>query len=358
MIKKLFIVLIVFAVFGFTSNNNSRPKAEIAFCLDLSGSTNGLLDDVRDNLWHLVNYFQRTNPETELRIAFVGFSRGSFGLENGYVNILSDLTSNYDYISFQLFSMVSCVEKGDQFVGAALKASVHELSWSKDKNSKKIILLFGNSRADLGMYDYNKPVEAAVQKGITINSVYCVRQTLNPKDLPQWYSIADRTGGQLFTYRVTRRTPLKFRSEKTEELIEINNSLNDTYLPYDKKGRQFYDLMIAADVNSLQMNERFFYSRMQTKLSSGYRDYLSSFDLVDFVKKNDKLPPFDRQYFPKDLAKVQPSELFEIAKIKAERRENIIDKLETRLVDAQLDPFSVNPIDSIFIESISRKLFN
>ncbi len=353
MYQRLIFILSLIFICGFTSELSEKPKAEIALVLDLSGSTNGLLDDVRDNLWTFANSFRQSFPEHELRLAIVGFSRGSFGLESGYVRVLCDLSSNFDVISFRLYDLVSSVEKGDQFVGSALKTAVGGLSWSKDQ-SRKMILLFGNSRADLGGYDYNKAVEGAVDKKIIINTVYCIRQDASPKDLHQWYSIADRTGGNLYKMQVTNRQSNKFYSESTRNLIEINNNLNDTYVPFNRNSRINYDLMLAADVNSLQMNEKFFLNRCAFKISDAYQQHAKSFDLVDYLIVQKELPPIHRKFLPENLMESSAKELSEIANIKFERRKNILKRMRESILLLDSGPLTVNPIDSIFLESISR----
>lgn len=350
------IIAFIFVICSAFSTETIRPKAEVAFVLDLSGSTNGLLDDVRDNMWHFINYFNKANPEIDLKIGVVGFSRGSFGLENHYVRIISDLSMNYDFVSHELFNLVSCVEKGDQYVGAALKTTVGSLSWSQDPLTKKIIILFGNSRADLGRVDYNYAVEQAVEKKIVINSVYCTNLNPNPKDIPAWNSIADRTGGELYKIQLTKRTSLKARTQAVEDIIELNNNLNETYIPYTHDGSLKHNLMLVADINSLQMSQQFFVSRCVTKASAAYLQYLNSFDLVNYVKLNNRLPEYNRKYFPDQLAKINDKDLYELAVIKMQRREKLLVRLNESLVEVNADSLAVNPIDSVFINSISKHL--
>lgn len=353
MLRKFVFTICIFACFSFRFEEN-KHAAEIAIVADLSGSTNGLLDDLRDNLWNLVNYFNRSNPETELRLAFVGFSRGSFGMENAYVRALTDLTTQYDFISYELFSMVGNVEKGDQYVGAALKTTISNLSWSGDKATKKLILLFGNSRADLGYVDYNDAVQAAINRGIIINSIYCMKLDTDPRILTKWHSIADNTGGSLFKYQVTKRSANKNYTQGAQRLIDLNNSLNETYIPFNKRSSEIINKMLAADVNSLQMSERYFISRCLYKCNGKYQSYLNENDLVAIYAKHGALPVFNRNYFPKDLRKVKEDELKAIASVRMERRQRLLERLNQVLIEADYSKLSKNPIDSIFAESIGR----
>jgi hypothetical protein len=74
--------------------SEERPL-DIVFCLDLSGSTNGLVNDVRDNLWLIANELNAMQPKPDFRLGVICFSRPSFGKEDGYVKVFSD--SNFAY---------------------------------------------------------------------------------------------------------------------------------------------------------------------------------------------------------------------------------------------------------------------
>jgi len=64
-----------------------NQPVDIVFTLDLSGSTNGLIDDVRDNIWGMNNELTRLYPNADIRFAVVGYSRPSFGSKNQFVYI-------------------------------------------------------------------------------------------------------------------------------------------------------------------------------------------------------------------------------------------------------------------------------
>ncbi len=354
MSRKIPIVLIFIIAAISLSSDRERQSAEIAIVADLSGSTNGLLDDLRDNLWNFVNYFKRSNPETELRLAFVGFSRGSFGLENGYVKVFSDLTTVYDDLAMHMFSLVGSVEKGDQYVGAALRTTIHRLSWSKDRATRRIILLFGNSRADLGPVHYQEMIQAAIKRGITIYSIYCIRPNTDARILDKWRAIADNTGGQLFQYRVTRRSPNKNISPDTQRLIEINHNFNETFIPFNHGSRAAIDKMIAADDYSLKMSERFFVSRCYFKISEQYQAYLNKNDLAYCFVERKAWPSIHRHFLPEDLQNVSLEELKAIVEIRYERRQKLLERMRQVITPIHFDQIAINPIDSVFAEALSR----
>ena len=134
--------LIFFLAFGFYSSfvfaydggakhySNGQKPLDIVFCVDLSGSTNGLINDLRDNLWLIINQANHMEPKPDLRIGVIGFSRPSFGKENSYVKILAPLTPNFDLVEMELYKLRPSIEKGDQIVSEAIRTAVNGMSWS------------------------------------------------------------------------------------------------------------------------------------------------------------------------------------------------------------------------------------
>ena len=67
---------------GKSAVGNGKPL-DIVFCVDLSGSTNGLINDLRDNLWMIINQAQHMEPKPALRIGFASqFREGECVCEN------------------------------------------------------------------------------------------------------------------------------------------------------------------------------------------------------------------------------------------------------------------------------------
>lgn len=355
MIKKTILLIFIIINISFTPLTESRKRIEVAFCLDLSGSTNGLLEDFRNHLWHFVNSFYRNNSQADLQIGVVGFSRPRFGEENDYVSILSELTDHYDFVSYQLYELTATVEKGDHFVGSALYATVSELNWSKGNDSKKIVFLFGNGRVDLGRYDFREACDMAVQKNIIVYPVYISRLISNSNDLPGWSTIAEITGGKFSTMQVTKRTPLKFHSLASEYLLEMNNNLNDTYVYFTCEGAFRHHEMVEADINSTRMHEQFFYARCKYKVSDQYQSICSEWDLVSQVKNNNQiLSELDNRYLPDQLKDATRDEISEVLKIKSDRREHLISKIKAMTYEIHSDSLTINSMDSIFYNTLKN----
>jgi hypothetical protein len=221
------LLLTVFSV-SAQERTYSRPL-DIVFCLDLSGSTNGLLTDVRDNLWLMSNELDQMSPRPDLRIGIVGFSRPSFGKNNAYVKVLSNLTNDLDHVAAELYRLKPSIEKGDQIVSAALNAAINDMDWSKEDQAAKIIFIVGNGMVTANGYEYVKSCEAAVANNIVVNSVYVMKSNWF-KEIAGWRRIATISGGMQMEVTINKAEPVAIWKSDWKALSKVNTQLNNTFM--------------------------------------------------------------------------------------------------------------------------------
>lgn len=290
---KVFILLFAF-IASFYSNINAQQTTadttrpvDIVFTLDLSGSTNGLIDNIRDKMWDVINQWKMFSPAPKLRLGIIGFSRLSFTGGSGYVKILCDLTDDYDVLSSSLFNLPRSVENGYQFIGAAIDASVNNMDWSENSSALKIVYLIGNGKVNLGIIDFRKSCEMAKEKNIIINTIYCNKTLRDTRanDITGWIEIASSTGGAQYDTYVNKRAPLLNVSVNLATLNAYKDSLNETYLPYGKMGTDKMKLMREADDNAGLVLNSYLYSRLKYKLSEEYRMKQFLWDIVTYKQE-------------------------------------------------------------------------
>ena len=51
----------------------ARPVVELAICLDISGSMDGLIDSAKARLWSIVNDLATAKPIPEVRVALLSY---------------------------------------------------------------------------------------------------------------------------------------------------------------------------------------------------------------------------------------------------------------------------------------------
>ncbi|HKR06998.1 MAG TPA: vWA domain-containing protein [Bacteroidia bacterium] len=355
MFKRITIFLFIICSLSFSTNNTVlKQRKEVVFCLDLSGSTNGLIVDIRDNLWRFINYSLITNPGTDLRIGIVVYGRPSFGADNDYVKILSDLTDNYDYLSQELIKLKPNIETGTQRLPSAIYAACKNISWSTGSNSKKLIFIFGNGIVPVTNNNFLKACKIAEENNIVIYPVYCVQKNIIVREIHGYKTLADRTGGKFTTFPISHRSPATGMSANASTLRKLNTNLNNTYVYYSKDGVERFNMMVNADENPDQLNELFLYSRFKYKLSEQYQRKCASWDIISLMKLN--MPDFmtiNPAYLPKDCKQLTPQELYEKMMRTRQIRYRIESEIQT--IHSKLninDTLSINPIDTIIFTQL------
>ena len=278
------VILSAFTFFSFGQKQTAYRDVDVVLCMDLSGSTNGLLDNFRDKMWDIINQWQMYSPRPVVRIGLIGFSRYSFTDGSGYVRVFSDLTDDYDALSKQMFAVQPYVENGIQFVGAAIGTATTQLTWSKKPDAVKIMYVLGNGVVNLGSFDYRARCEEAAKEGIIIHPVYCIKndKQLRQKEIPGWNEIATLTGGEFSQVYVNKRAPLVTSPVNLMALASINDSINKTFLPYGKNGIDHLKLMLSADNNAVKTYEAYFYSRLKYKMSEHYSARMLTWDVTSY----------------------------------------------------------------------------
>lgn len=282
LISFTFILILLFASSQTIAQKEFTRPLDIVFCLDLSGSTNGLVNDVRDNLWLIANELNAMQPKPDFRLGVICFSRPSFGKEDGYVKVFSDLTYNLDYIDAELYRLKPSIEKGDQIVSAALSIAVSNMSWSKKDNGLKLIYIVGNGSVSSSGYEYAKICDNALEKGIIVNSLFVTKSVNKLSDIIGWKRIAEITGGLQTEIVVNKKDPLSFWNADLGKLVQKNKTLNNDLQwsgPDSALGRKS---MITCDSGAFEAGLNSYSHRLYYK-SSG--EFIKSIKYCDYFAK-------------------------------------------------------------------------
>src|SRR5882724_11655733 len=83
---------------GNGAPKTSRPRMEVCFVLDTTGSMTGLIEGAKQKIWSIANEMISTKPTPEIRLGLVAYrDRG-----DEYVTKSFDLTNDIDAIYGQL----------------------------------------------------------------------------------------------------------------------------------------------------------------------------------------------------------------------------------------------------------------
>ncbi len=274
---------------------------DIAICLDISGSMEGLVNSARARLWDIVNELARVKPTPNLRIAL--FSYGGtpaigYDQKLGWVRKDLDLTTDLDALYQKLFALK--IAGGDEFVARVCRDAVEQLQWSDAKDALKLIFVCGNEPASQDkLVTLKEAADKAKAKGILVNPIFC--GNAKHPDARDWIEFAGLTGGR-FASIDQERGAVAVATPMDKKIVELGNKLNATYVAYGKDGKGKALNQLAQDTNAVQAGTGVAALRVTSKNTALYR--CDDWDLVDRVKNDSKF----------DIAKLPEVQLSEAMK--------------------------------------------
>jgi hypothetical protein len=102
-----------------------KPRLEVCFVLDTTGSMSGLIEGAKEKIWSIANEMIAAKPTPELKLALIGYrDRG-----DEYVTKLTDLTADIDAIHGKLMEFsANGGGDGPESVNQALHEAVTKVS--------------------------------------------------------------------------------------------------------------------------------------------------------------------------------------------------------------------------------------
>lgn len=300
-----------------TKTDPNVRNIQVALLLDTSNSMDGLIDQAKAQLWEIVNelsYARCGNHTIKLQIALYEYGNDGLPSREGYIRQVLPFSEDLDDISKELFALTT--NGGNEFCGKVINTSINQLDWRKSNDHLKLIFIAGNEPFTQGPINYKDAATDAVEKGITINTIFCgnFRQGIDT----QWKDGADRTYGE-YSAIDHNQTTVHISTPYDDVILKLNNRLNDTYLYYGRSGAQKRSVQRQQDNNARSYSEANAVSRVVSKSSKFYKN--ESWDLVDAAKNKDfELEDVKEEQLPKELQQ----------KPKSERKKYIAEKSKER----------------------------
>ena len=211
-----------------------RPRMEVVFVLDTTGSMSGMIAGAKQKIWAIANKLKSADPTPEIRFGLVGYrDRG-----DAYVTKVFGLSGNLDEVYTHLYAFAA-EGGGDtpESVNEALHKAVRDLQWSTDPEVLRVIFLVGDAPPHMDYQDdvkYQKTCKLANERGILINTLQCGRLEGTEE---VWREIANLTNG---TYAAILQDggSVKIDTPYDDEIKRINVQLDTTIILYGSKAEQ------------------------------------------------------------------------------------------------------------------------
>ncbi len=297
---------------------------DVAICLDVSGSMNGLINSAKTKLWDIVNELAKVKPAPQLRVALYSYGHTSYDPKTGWVRKEADLTNDLDLIYQKLFALT--INGGEEYVARVCRDAIEQQKWSGEKNALRVIFVCGNEPASQDKQVALKDVaEKAVAKDIVINAIFCGNP--NQPDARDWKEFAAMARGQFAAIDQDRGTVV-VRTPMDDELNALSGKLSNTYVAYGsaEKRKELKDNQLRQDANAAQTPGAAA-PRAQAKAGGLYRN--DAWDLVDRMKndKNFDVKKLKDEELPEEMKKMTPEEREAYIKKKMAEREAIQKKI-------------------------------
>jgi Mg-chelatase subunit ChlD len=150
-----------------------RPRVELVFALDTTGSMGGLIEGAKRKIWSLASFVAQGQPTPELRVGLIGYR----DVGDAYVTRVYDLDDDLDRV-YQRLRRFRADGGGDtpEHVSRALHEAVNKMSWSTQGEAVKVIYLVGDAPPHTDYhdgYDYAVAARTASQRGIQVHTIRC-----------------------------------------------------------------------------------------------------------------------------------------------------------------------------------------
>jgi Mg-chelatase subunit ChlD len=206
----------------------AKPRIEVCFVLDTTGSMSGLIEGAKQKIWSIANEMVAAKPTPEIRIGLVGYrDRG-----DEYVVKTFALTNDIDavYANLRAFRAEGGGDTPES-VNEALDEAVNKMEWRQDRRVLKIIFLVGDAPPHMD-YDnapkYPEICQAAMKRDLIINTVQCgsLAQTT-----PVWQEIARLSEGNFAAIAQSGNMAV-IATPMDAELAELNRRVGGTLVGY------------------------------------------------------------------------------------------------------------------------------
>ena len=316
------IILSASAMLGFwqplfaktAPTSQSKPRIEVCFVLDTTGSMGGLIEGAKQKIWSIANEMISAQPTPELKLGLIGYrDRG-----DEYVVKTFSLTDDIDAIYGHLREF-QAGGGGDapESVNEALGEAIHKMPWSSDSKVLKIIFLVGDAPPHMDYPNgpkYPDLCREAAKKDLIINTIQCGEMA---ETKPIWQEIAKLSEGSYVGISQSGNVAV-ISTPMDKELSRLNERIGATLIPYGDSKLQtevHAKYAMAASAPVAAMADRLSYNSKTGKAVQGRGE------LVDALNGNTlKLEEIDQKQLPADLQKLDRSELQKrIAKTRDER---------------------------------------
>ena len=246
----------------------SKPRIEVCFVLDTTGSMGGLIEGAKQKIWSIANEMISAQPTPELKLGLIGYrDRGDEYVVKSF-SLTDDIDAIYGHLrEFQAGGGGDTPES----VNEALAEAIHKMPWSSDSKVLKIIFLVGDAPPHMDYPNgpkYPDLCREAAKKDLIINTIQCGEMA---ETKPIWQEIAKLSEGSYVGISQSGNVAV-ISTPMDKELSRLNERIGATLIPYGDSKLQAevhakYAMAASAPVSA--MADRLSYNSKTGKAVQG-----------------------------------------------------------------------------------------
>ena len=286
---------------------NQHPQIEVVFVLDTTGSMGGLIAAAKEKIWSIASTMASAQTAPEIKMGLVAYRDRGDAYVTQTIALSSDLDSMYaKLMDFQ----ADGGGDGPESVNQALHDAVHNMTWSQNPNTYKVIFLVGDAPPHMDYQDdvkYPVTLALAKQKGIIVNAIQCGQDSSATAD---WQQVASLGQGSYFQVEQSGNA-VAIATPYDKKLAELSSKLDKTRLFYgndEEKARQAGKMAATDKLHKEASTESQARRATFNASASGKANLLGENELVDAVASGRvKLSSLPKKSLPESLQVMSPA---------------------------------------------------
>ena len=307
------------------SIQKGRPKIQVVFLLDATGSMSGLISTAKDKIWSIAGSLSQTEPAPYIEIGMLFYrDRG-----DEFVTKILQLSTDIDNLYEQLMA-IQATGGGDmpESVNQALYESVTKMQWDDNPNTYKAIFLVGDCPPHMDYSDdvkYPESCAEAKKRNIIINTI---QMGSEPSTIPIWKKIASSTMGEYIQTDMSVNN-ISVATPYDNDINDKQYELDNTRIYYGKSAEMAVQKKTQSEKmksGDASVNAR----RSEYNLSkAGKSSYYGVNELINDVSNGKKISDIKPEELPEELKKMPIKELQEYVTGMIEKRKTLEKEIAT-----------------------------
>lgn len=344
------------------SNRAKKPKMQVVFALDATGSMGGLINAAKEKIWSIVSSLSQTEttPDIEVGLIFYRYRGDEF------VTKRIPLSDSIDLVYAELMNInADGGGDGPESVNQGLNEAVELFNWDKDNSTYKAVFLVGDYEPHMNYRNdvpYFVTCGIAKSKDIVLNTILMGN---NQKAAKVWQEIARCNEGAFVNVNMKANDITVF-TPYDSAIAVINDQLDNMQYYYGSASvkQMNYSYMATGKSNAglasvtVKAQRAEFNALISTKKIGTIQNEL----LKDLASGNVSLDSIKKEELPDEFKKLSKDSIAVIVKQKAHLRDSLQKELQTAInkrnayIDADLAKRNAGEVEGSFNNIIFKSI--